>query len=95
MTKLPKQYKHWCKKAWLKIGKDRKWDKFYPVSKNGLFRFRVACDGMFEISEHEKTFDRWANSTYDGIMLSELKTEAEFLDWVFKKQAEATFAAFK
>lgn len=67
--KLPKQWKHWCKKARIKcffkdpcsmIGRDRQW--------------RVNMHSIFECSCPLEHFDRWANSRgaeWDGTPESE------------------------
>lgn len=84
MIKLPKQWKHWCKKANLRI--ESKTRKSYlsrdPKSWGSLngrgYKWRVNCHGMFQRGDSYKEFDRWARcSPIHEVQLP--KTELEFL----------------
>ena len=78
--KLPKQWKHWCKKARLEPeSKYSKHDYIYLIGYNR--RWRVNASGIFECSCPLEHFDRWVNSrgaAFDSIPTTEL----EFLNAV-------------
>jgi hypothetical protein len=65
MTKLPKQWKHWCGRMNLRPYKGSR--RYYGVPKwvylKGRGRhWRINDKGEFQASEVYETFDRWANS---------------------------------
>lgn len=75
ITKLPKQWKHWCRLANLR-----------PTYAGGSWTYlkgrgrmwRVDCAGFLCCGDTYDRFDRWANS--DAIVRAPMpKTEAEFL----------------
>lgn len=75
--KLPKQWKHWAKKAGLKPERKRgAGSGFYMLGRGR--RWRVNCNNQFQCSCPIADFDRWANSLgaqIDGIP----QTEKQFL----------------
>lgn len=75
--KLPKQWRHWAKKAGLKPERVRgAGNLFYMIGRGR--RWRVNCSGQFQCSCWIDEFDRWANSLgaqIDGIP----QTEKQFL----------------
>jgi hypothetical protein len=78
--KLPKQWKHWCKKAKLRPESTGHWarGKWAHLSVRGLGRrWRIDCYGNLCVSDAERHFDRWANSQVTSVPIP--KTEAEFL----------------
>ena len=75
--KLPKQWKHWARKAGLRTESRRgRFSGFYLVGRGR--RWRVNCYGEFECSCPTEHFDRWANSRGEA-MDTIPKTESEFL----------------
>lgn len=87
-VKLPKQWKHWCKKAGFKIqgyryGMESRWARrpwawFYLEGKG--YHWRVNCFAEFERGDTYEDFDRWARCIIDATRLP--KTEAEFMEAV-------------
>lgn len=77
MQRLPKQWKHWAKKAGLKPERIRgAGNGFYLVGSGR--RWRVNRNGQFECSCPIEDFDRWANSI--GAMVDAIpQTEKQFL----------------
>jgi hypothetical protein len=78
MANLPKQWKHWLKKA----GFDPldEFEKRHPTNWKGFGRhWRININNWLQASETKETFDRWANSVFfstEGIP----QTEHEFLE---------------
>lgn len=61
MQKLPKQWKHWCRKNGLKIRHFRRCyrvNAFYPHGHG--HHWRLNCHEMFELGDSFEDFDRWA-----------------------------------
>ncbi len=59
MQKLPKQWKHWCRKNGLRIkGKYSYIAAFYPVGYG--HHWRLNCHEQFELGDSFEDFDRWA-----------------------------------
>ena len=85
MTKLPKSWKHWCKKYNLSpIGYKRsaKRGRFVWTclkGKNNIFR--VNCHAMFQ-SVVRRNFDRWALAGEDLKEIPIPTTEKEFANFV-------------
>ena len=77
---LPKQFKHWCRKAGMKFHGRGHWDAYYPFSRYN--NFRVDCNNCFDIGTFHLDFDRWANSCFHTVPMEEINTEEKFLDWV-------------
>ena len=81
--KLPKQWKHWCKKAGLRrwSNKISKWDRnisawFYLKGRG--YVWRVNCYGEFERGDSIENFDRWALCDIDSVSRVP-ENELEFL----------------
>lgn len=80
-VKLPKQWKRWIRKAGLKSSYSSDLSRRYGDHYFEGYgrRWRLDCRGFFDMSEKEKTFDRWANSLEKSVPM-DAKTESEFMD---------------
>lgn len=79
-VKLPKQWKHWCKKARIQPLESGRWsrDQYGYFYLHGCGRYwRVDCNAQLCVSDANRHFDRWANSEVTSAPMP--KTEAEFL----------------
>lgn len=58
--KLPKQWRHWCKKAGLRpyYGKGRRWYEWFYLKGHGRV-WRVNCSDMLGCGDTHKEFNRW------------------------------------
>jgi hypothetical protein len=78
MSKLPKQWRHWCADQKLKIHGykkgQRQWQWFCLKGKG--YVWRVNCYGMLQRGDSYKDFDRWALCSIDEVPLP--LTLAEF-----------------
>ena len=65
---LPKQWKHWCKKAGLRVDSPRyhSWysrkDYYWTSLRSSTRCWRIDVNGLLCVSCHRDDFDRWANS---------------------------------
>lgn len=64
MNKLPKQWKHWCQKAGLRLHSaadsySRRDSAWYYLKGHGRV-WRINCYGMLQCGDTLKEFDRWA-----------------------------------
>lgn len=79
--KLPKSWKHWCRKARIDTESKRskwrrsEWSWFSLIGRN--HHWRVNCHGMFQLGDDVIEFDRWALSEINEVVMPQ--TEAEFL----------------
>jgi hypothetical protein len=82
--KLPKQWKHWCQKAGLRMhgatwtGRNK---KYWCYLKGRGFVWRINCFGHFQRGDTHEEFDRWALCQIDQINHIP-QSEAEFLNTV-------------
>lgn len=82
--KLPKQWKHWCQKAGLRIhgaawtGRNK---KYWCYLKGRGFVWRINCFGHFQRGDTHEEFDRWALCRIDQIDHIPA-SETEFLNTV-------------
>jgi len=77
--KLPKQWRHWCKKAGLQIkGSRGNWCPFYMTGHGRVWRLN--CLEMFQCGDTLEDFDRWALCDIEETTRPE--TEQEFLNAV-------------
>lgn len=66
--KLPKQWKHWCKRAGLKpswkirLSRLKRKDYCWASLQSETRRWRIDVNGLLCVSCHKDDFDRWANS---------------------------------
>jgi hypothetical protein len=95
---LPKQWRHWCRKAGLKPEGHKGECRFVRPSW-GWFsliglgrRWRVNCYNQFSVSLSNKHFDRWARSHVMDVPMP--KTEAEFMAAIENMRAVAKNADF-
>lgn len=80
--KLPKQWKHWVRKAGLRVSYTKtrsRWNWFTLAGRGHIWR--VNMYGHFQISCPVADFDRWANSSGPAVGTVP-KSEAEFLEAV-------------
>lgn len=58
--KLPKQWRHWCKKAGLHPHYGgRRWHEWFYLKGHGRV-WRINCDDMLECGDTYAEFNRWA-----------------------------------
>jgi hypothetical protein len=77
--KLPKQWKHWCKKHGFRTHGSEKYFRGcgWLYLKGHGYCWRVNCYGMFECGDSYTKFDRWALCEIVEKPLP--KTEREFI----------------
>lgn len=80
MIKLPKQWKHWCKKNNLRphFGGRRQHDWFYLKGQGRVWR--ISNRGMVQCGDIYEEFDRWALCNIEESPLP--TTEADFTEAV-------------
>ena len=80
MLELPKQWRHWCRKAGLRptYGGRRHYDWSY-LKGRGRF-WRLNCHGMFQCGDTYAEFDRWALCKIAELPCP--KSELQFIDAV-------------
>jgi hypothetical protein len=79
-VKLPKQWKHWCKKAGLRPESTGRWARgrwSYMSLRGRGRRWGITCYNDLRVSEGNATFDRWANS--EVALVPVPTTEATFM----------------
>lgn len=94
MQKLPKQWKHWCRKNGLRIKgryKRHSSSAFYPVGHD--HHWRLNCYEMFELGDSFEDFDRWA--LCDIVSVLRPKSLAEFTKAVTHLLEQKGISRFK
>jgi hypothetical protein len=81
--KLPKQWRHWCRLANLRIHDGSKWARrkhawFYLKGRGRVWR--VNCFGVLQRGDTYEDFDRWALCDIRELPMP--KTQKEFLDTI-------------
>jgi hypothetical protein len=80
VSKLPKQWKHWCADSKLKPhgtrGRDKTKDHSWFYLKGHGRYWRLNCHNEFECGDTYEEFDRWALCTIEYTAMP--KTRAEF-----------------